>query len=105
MRAGPLDRRITIEVRTVTQNDAGAPVESWAEFATVWAQKTDLRGDEFFAAQKENGEITTRFRIRHFAGLKAEMRIAYDGLYYDIVQLMELGRRDGWEILARAWVE
>lgn len=105
MRAGPLDRQVVIQCRSLSQNSEGAPVESWTTFATVWAQKTDLRGQEYFAAQKENAEVTTLWRIRYLTGLKAEMRISYDNLVYDIIQISELGRRDGMEIMSIARIE
>lgn len=105
MRAGPLDRRIVIQSRTMTQNASGAMVESWGTFATVWAQKTDLRGDEFFAARGTHAEVTTRFRIRNLGGLKHEMRISHDGNTYDILGIAELGRGDGFEIMARLLAE
>jgi len=105
MRAGPLDRRIMIQVKTLTQNDTGAEVESWVTFAEVFAQKTDLRGDELQRAQQLAAETTTRWRIRHFEGLRNDMRILSGGQVYEITGIAELGRRDGLEISSFARVQ
>ena len=102
--AGQLDRRITIENRTVTQSATGAPTETWATFATVWAGKRDLRGREYFEARQDQAEVTTEFTIRYLTGLQREMRIRYDGDTYDIMHVAELGRRAGQTIMARAQV-
>jgi SPP1 family predicted phage head-tail adaptor len=51
--AGRLDRRISIESKTVVQDEFGQPVETWAELATVWAHKRDIRANERFRAQQE----------------------------------------------------
>lgn len=102
--AGPLDRRITIESRTIVQSSTGAPTETWATFATVWASKRDLKGREYFEARQDQAEVTTEFKIRHLSGLQREMRIQLDGDTYDIQHIAEIGRREGQMILARAQV-
>lgn len=102
MRAGGLDRRVTIQQRTLGQSASGAATETWADFATVWAGKRDLKGREFFDAQKENAEISTEFRLRWRSDVTAEMRLQLDGLTYDIVSIAELARREGLLILATA---
>jgi SPP1 family predicted phage head-tail adaptor len=104
IQAGKLDRRITIESRTLVQSATGAPTETWATFATVWAAKLDLRGREYFEARHDQAEITTEFTIRHLPGLKREMRIQHDGGTYDIIHIPEINRREGHTILARAQV-
>lgn len=105
MRAGPLDRRIVIEQRSLTKNSAGGVTESWSTFATVWAQKMDLRGEEFQAATRENARTITEWRIRYISGLKSEMRISCNGQYYNITGIAETGRRDGKIITTELRIE
>jgi SPP1 family predicted phage head-tail adaptor len=100
LRAGDLDRRITIERPAAAQNGFGEDVPSWAEVATVWASKRDLTGAEYFRAASINAEITTRFRLRYLAGLTADMRIVIGSEIYVIASIAELGRREGLEIMA-----
>lgn len=99
-----MDRRIQLLSVTTTQDTAGGPVEATSPLATVWAEAKDLLGREFTAAQQTNAEITTRFRIRYRADLTPQHRIAWDGRSYDIVNIAEIGRREGLEINARARV-
>jgi SPP1 family predicted phage head-tail adaptor len=103
MRAGTLDRRIIIQTCVATTKDAsGGTTETWSDFGTFWAEKRDLTGREFLAAGQLNAEVTTRFRMQWRTGIDVKQRILLDGFTYQIVNVAEIGRRDGLEILARA---
>ncbi len=102
MRAGELDRKIVIQSLTQTRDAYGALSDTWATFATVWAKKRDVRGDEYFAAQQVNARVDSIFTIHYLSGVLETMRIACDGKYWDIRRLNELGRREGLEIYAEA---
>ena len=100
MRSGKLDRKIIIQELTVTQDAHGEPVDTWADWADVWAEVRDLRGREYFQAQAAQSAIDTLFRIRHIDGLKHEMRISHDDVIYDIKGIARIGRNEGLEIQA-----
>ena len=102
--AGALDRRITIQRKTVTQDDYGQEVETWADFAEVWAAQKPMRGNERFAVQQLLGTGVMTFQIRYRPDLapSVEDRIEYDGRSWDITDVRELGRRESWEIDAKA---
>ena len=102
MRAGTLDRRVRIEQETTSQDGFGEPVVTWAVLDVVAAQVKPIRGQERFQAQQVSAEATTRFRIRHRTDLTEKMRLLHDGEAYDIVAILEIGRREGLEILAKA---
>lgn len=105
MRAGKLDRRITIRRATTATNDLGEDVATWGDLATVWASKEDIRDGERFAAQEVAAHITTRFRVRWSSvtsDVDAKDRIVYQGYEYNVVAVKELGRREGIEITASA---
>lgn len=102
VRIGRMDRQITLRQRVVTRGAAGSVVESWQNVATVWAEKLDMAGREFMAAQQSNAEISTKFRIRYYADITPEWRISHDGKDYDIISIAELGRRQWQEIMASA---
>ena len=104
MRAGLLDRQITIEEATTAQDSYGQPLETWTTFAVVWAAKVDIKARERFTANQPLAEETTRFRIRYLDNLTPQMRVRHDGKVYDIQGIAELGRRVGLEITARAQV-
>ena len=105
MRAGSLDRRITFQKNTPAQSSSGFPVESWADQFTVWAGLTwqRNRSAERFRDPQIAGESAVVFRVRWSADTRAitsEWRVRYDGRTYDIIDLRELGRREGLEIEA-----
>jgi SPP1 family predicted phage head-tail adaptor len=102
MRAGRLDRRVTIQSRTLTRNDYGEQIETWADDDTVWGERFDLRGREFFTARQVSADVTTRFRLRYRTGLTVLHRLVCEDVTYDIHQVSEIGRRQGLEILASA---
>jgi len=103
MKAGELDRRITIQQNTVSAgSEYGEPQDSWTTFATVWADVVPMVGRELAQAQQISGEVTTKFIIRWLSGVQDNMRISYNSQYYDIFRVHELNRREGVEIWARA---
>lgn len=104
MRAGKLDRRIVLQAFTTTQDGYGEENESWSTFATVWAQVMPFTGRERFVADQVSGEADTRFRIRWRSDIDVTQRIVYDGDTYDIEGVIEIGRHEGLEILAKALV-
>jgi SPP1 family predicted phage head-tail adaptor len=104
MSAGILDRRITILRRTLTRNDHGEQVATYAELASAWGQKLDVTGREFFSAQRELAEGTARFRIRYRTDITLGLtdRLSVGGVEYDIVQIAEVGRQQWTDIVAVA---
>ena len=100
MRAGAMDREITIEAVTETRTATGAVSKSWATFATVWAERRDVRASEQFKANREMAERATVWRIRYLPGLTEKHRINDGVQIWDIDAIAEIGRRDGLEILA-----
>lgn len=102
LQVGRYDRQITIEQLTQGQDDYGLPTETWTTFASVWANAYSGSGRELEAARQISAEVSTQFQIRYVAGVSATMRILYDGLYYDIVHISEVGRRDRIDIFAKA---
>lgn len=101
MQAGRLDRRLTIQKKTVTQNSAGEEIETWSTHATVSAIKLENRGAERFTSQQLLGEGVKTFQIRWSNRVKAltsEHRILFDNRIHEIKDIRELGRREGIEI-------
>jgi SPP1 family predicted phage head-tail adaptor len=104
VKAGELDRRVTIEEYTETQDDYGEPIKDWVAVATVWAQVQPLRGSERFLAQQVSADVETRFRIRWRDDVTDKMRLLYETAYYNITAILEIGRHEGLEIMAKAFV-
>ena len=98
MRAGKLDRRITIQAKTVSQSSSGEPQETWADVATVWAQARPNRGAERFATIQNVGSAVMTFHIRYRDDLTVLNRISYDGKIWDIIDVRVIGRNVVTEI-------
>lgn len=107
MRAGELDRRITIERYVETRGDFNEPIMTWEPLVTVWCAKRDASAGESYRAQSVSAQITTRFTIRYssqVADVNPKDRIIYEGRVYNITAVREAaeGRRVALEIDAVA---
>jgi SPP1 family predicted phage head-tail adaptor len=103
VRAGRLDRRITIQRRTETTNPSNnESIFNWVDVVTCWAEFESNRGQEFFSANQKQAETVGLFRMRYFPGIVAEMRIIFDGSYFDITAVNPMrGRNTGLELMAK----
>lgn len=84
MRAGRLDRRITIQARATGQDEYGEPLTGWADVATVWARIDDLTGKQYLAAQAAQNAVQTRITIRYRPGMLPTMRVLHGADVFDI---------------------
>lgn len=117
MRAGRLDRLITIQRKTSTASSSGEPQESWSDIVTRRpASLAPVRADERFAGPQIGATEQVEFRIRYsqdVADLSPLDRIIYPALSadspdesstgnrrYDILAVHEIGRREGLQIIA-----
>lgn len=102
MQAGRMDR--LIEIRWPgegSQSASGEIAATVARAVEVWAQVTPSAGNERFAADQRVAEADTVFRIRWLAGVTPLSGIFYDAHLYDVVSVLEVGRQEGLDILAR----
>lgn len=102
MRAGKMDRLITLQAFTTTQNDYGEPVETWTTLASVWSERVPLSGREAFVADQIAALSLVKFRIRYRSDVNTKIRIIDAGEYYDIRSVGLIGRNDGLELIAEA---
>lgn len=101
MRAGDLDRRITIEAYVITGTDPfNTPTGAWQPVGVVWAQVLQQSGSEFIRAETIEDERKVVFKIRWMAGITVQHRVAYEGREHNIHEVREIGRREGLELHA-----
>jgi len=100
---GQLDRRITIETPSASRGASGQEISSWSTFYACWAaiEYPGTRSDEQVEADQEVSTTTVFFIIHYRDGVNAKMRIAYDSKYYDILNVLEMGRKDFLKLPAR----
>lgn len=114
MRAGRLDRLIDIQRKSEAADDYGQPVETWAAIASRRpASYRPLRGSERFASEQFIAREQVEFRVRYsldISDVDPLDRIIYPALsgspaaaasaIYDIIAVHEIGRREGFQIIA-----
>jgi len=90
-----LDRKIVIEqpIETVVSYEASV---TWQVYHTCFAAVSKFGGGEKFEAGKTTATNKVRFKIRFFDGITEDMRILYNGKYYDITEIQELDREGLW---------
>src|SRR5262245_26543489 len=100
IRAGKLDRVITIDRATTTIDASGAPQEAWSTVATMRAELVDASADEIMRQNGANSETTITLRTWFTPGVTLADRVTYDGRPFNIKSVKEIGRRRGLEIKA-----
>lgn len=102
LKAGELNRQITLQTQTITADNDGFQMETWADVATVWAAVVTTGGREFYSAQKVKAEMTCLFRIRYRQDITTKMRIQYGSRIFDILSVNDVdGARVELQISAK----
>lgn len=87
MQIGSLRSRIIIQTRDTGTDDAGQPLLTWTDFATVWA---DVRSPTGLAAIRDmQGDLSASvvqysIRIRYRTDLREDMRVLFGTQVFDI---------------------
>ncbi|MCI4653883.1 phage head closure protein [Sphingomonas aquatilis] len=102
MRAGSLTRKVTIQRQTANTSVDGAGLGEWTDLRTCRAEMRQQGGREFLTASGPSTEVRRVFFIRWFAGITAADRVLFEGSPHNIVEVREIGRRDGLELHAIA---
>lgn len=95
MKAGKLDRRITIQSRSNSIGASGFRSPSWSTHLTVWANFLQRAGKESTTDDNRTTSRTVEFKTRYFSTITNEMRILYDSNYYKIEDIKEIQRQEG----------
>ena len=95
MNCSKLDRRIVLQLRVVSKDATGSRVETWADAATVWAEKVKQSGKESTIADADRSQDTQQFRVRFRDINSTDYRVAYRSKTYDIQGITEEGRSEG----------
>lgn len=107
MRAGQLDRRVTIQRATETNTGDGL-IPSWATIATLWASRKDASDGERIAAGTILSTVVARFVVRSSTtarGILPRDRLIEGGSTFEVTGIKEIGRREALEITAEARLE
>jgi SPP1 family predicted phage head-tail adaptor len=97
MRPGPMDRRITIQ-RVTYVDDGLSYIEEYNDLFDCWAEVRQTGGREFLTAAQVMSERRVVFYLRWYPGLLVTDRVIYDARQHNILEVREVGRRDGVEL-------
>lgn len=102
---GMLNRRISIERKTLTADALGGFTESWQSLSQPWAHIKPMSGRELIHADKIDAVAVSRFIIRYNRNLREDDRVLYRGVYYNIRSLVNIDEQDEYtEITAERGV-
>lgn len=93
---GRLRHRVSLQAATITRDEFGGEIRTWAEVADLWADIEPLQGREFLEGRRQETELDTRIRIRYRLGVLPGMRIVWASAEsgsrtYDIQSVIEHG--------------
>lgn len=94
MNIGKMDRRVTMQTRTLTKDTTGTRVETWETTAEIWAEYVTNKGNVSTLADAERPQDTQQFRIRWRTFDVTNNRIIYDGKTYNPTGVTQEGRRN-----------
>lgn len=111
IRAGTLNRRITIEAKTVVKDpEYSSEIVAWVPFASRIAANVQDVLPSKTEAVKQGAELApqrARVRIRYRHGIKPDMRIVVHGDIDRVMEIVggpaELGLRDGLEMMVESY--
>lgn len=98
MRAGRMVHVIEVQQAATTINDAGTPVDTWAKLFTLRAELVEQSTEEFLRGAGDTQVTAMAFRTRYLAGVTTDHRVSFDGMQFDIDEIVLVGRRRGLEL-------
>lgn len=97
MRAGQLNKKVTVQSYTSAANSFGEMIETWSTYATRNASVEPLQGREFWAAQQLNSEVTSKIRLRYDSitgAITPKMRVQWDSRTFKIHSVINVNQRN-----------
>lgn len=98
IRAGELNRRITLQAKTTTRDVDGAEIAAWSDVATVWAKVTPTFAKERNAAPQVMPVEQATVLIRWRDGVNEAMRVLYKGKQWQIDGIAPVGIDEGLQL-------
>lgn len=102
IKAGELNRRITIQARTPGVDAQGGKLHTWTDLFGCWAKIAPSGLHPAHAATMAGSEQSERVHdvtIRYRPNLTAAMRVAYAGRFFDVKGVIPDDERHEWTIL------
>lgn len=94
MRAGRLNRKITIRDVSASRTATGAVSGTPTTVATPWAERMDTAAQETWRGRQIAAEIVAVFRVRHRTDVKPRMQVV-DGTEVFEIEGVQLAEQSG----------
>jgi SPP1 family predicted phage head-tail adaptor len=91
-----------VQELTDGQDGRGGKTATWGNDLVLYATIVPQKGGEYFAVNQLNATTDVVFRVRYRTDITRRCRIMFEGQAFDILDLQEIPRRFGLDILARA---
>lgn len=83
--SGDLNRRITLQTPSTSQDEYGQPTDDWQDFVTTWAKISKITSRELYALGPGfTAAVTHTIVIRYRSDVTSAMRINYRGRIFQI---------------------
>lgn len=105
IRSGLMDRLATVQTPAESANGIGEPILTWSDFATRWIAILPLSGNEQMTAMAQEGSVTHRVRMRYTSGMKPKMRLVAEGRTFEVMSVVERGRKEEHELMVTEVVD
>ena len=89
-----MPHKITIEQRVETKNSIGEDITTYTEFKQVWANVSPLSGKEYLSNSELQSSVSGRISMRYLSGVTSDMRINWNGRYFDIISAINTEERN-----------
>lgn len=91
MRAGELDKKVTIQYPAKTKNSFGEDIETWTDLVeNIWCSIEPVSGSERWLQQERISEATFKIKMRYRANLNSTMRAEYKNRYFQFLVVLNL---------------
>jgi len=102
---GGLDKLITFQKLSELVDEFGMPKKTWTDtfdtYANMYVRNKGMKN----TGHSEIPTNSVEFKIRYRTGITYDHRIEYDGNYYKILFIEEMGRKAGLRIETEAVLE
>jgi SPP1 family predicted phage head-tail adaptor len=93
MNIGTLRERLTLEQPVRTPDGGGGASVAWEPVTELWAHVRPISGEERLIHDQRAGRLTHTVWVRHRPGVLPAMRFRQGARIYEIVAVLEAGRR------------
>ena len=88
IRAGQLNKRVTVQAPTRASDSRGGFTETWTDLDTIWAAIWPASAKESMLSDKETMVATHRIRIRYRSAFSNRWRIKFGNRYFAIQSII-----------------